>query len=283
MTRTLLIDGDILAYKASAATEQKFDWGEGVESHSADLNEAMGAVYQNLSQLMDELFADEYIIALSDPEKNFRKVVLPTYKSQRTGEKPIHYNTIRRHLLDEHDAKMVPWLEGDDVLGIMSTDPRWKGEKIVVSIDKDMKTIPGLLFSPNEPEVIEVTEAEADRYHLLQSFMGDATDGYKGCPGVGMEKAKFVLNNPVEIGTYEHTFEKGPRKGLSEIRARPIKKTDVWSAIVSYYRAAKEKGIGDYDDPEAEALRQARCARILRTSDYNSKTGKVILWEPKKD
>lgn len=279
--RTLLIDGDIIAYQAAAAAQQVHDWGDGVVSIDANLDEALGSAQRSIDALMDELYAARCIIALSDPERNFRKRILPTYKSNRKEvEKPVHYNTVRRFLLDEHDAKMRPWLEGDDVLGIISTDSDVRGEKIVVSIDKDMKTIPGLLFNPNNPEVVEITEADADLYHLEQTMTGDSADGYKGCPGIGPKKARFILADNIGVEVYQHEISRGPRSGLSETRTRPQKAADAWAAIVSHYQAAQEKGEGDYADAEAEALRQARCARILRHSDYDKKSGKVVLWEP---
>ena len=46
----------------------------------------------------------------------------------------------------------------------------------------------------------------------------------------------------------------------------------MWEIVVKEY----EKKQGGYK----EALLTARLARILRSGDYNTKTGKVKLWKP---
>ena len=45
-----------------------------------------------------------------------------------------------------------------------------------------------------------------------------------------------------------------------------------WATVLAAYDKA---GLG-----EQEALVQARCARILRKSDWNSRKKEVILWTP---
>ncbi len=61
-----------------------------------------------------------------------------------------------------------------------------------------MQTIPGPLLYPAlklQAQVPDhITLAEADRYHLYQTLVGDATDGYPGCPGVGEVAANKVLD-----------------------------------------------------------------------------------------
>jgi DNA polymerase-1 len=49
---------------------------------------------------------------------------------------------------------------------------------------------------------------------------------------------------------------------------------DLWDKVLQAY---DKKGY-----TEAEALQQARCARILRHGEYNKKTGEVKLWQPRR-
>jgi DNA polymerase-1 len=44
-------------------------------------------------------------------------------------------------------------------MGILATWSGLKGEKIIVSIDKDMKTIPGLYLRELGDDVIEITKS----------------------------------------------------------------------------------------------------------------------------
>jgi hypothetical protein len=135
-------------------------------------------------------------------------------------------------------------------MGILSTHPtKIEGKKIIVSEDKDMRSIPGWLYNPSKdvnPQYI--SEHEADRYHLYQTLTGDSTDGYKGCPNIGPVKATKILD------TYHPN--------------------NWWDEIVDAYRC---QGLS-----EANALTQSRIARICRATDYDFTSNNVLLWHPSK-
>ena len=135
---------------------------------------------------------------------------------------------------------MKPGLEGDDRLGILATRP---GNGIVVSDDKDLKGIPGQLFRPSKDELLEINVEDADRFFLTQVLTGDTTDGYKGVPGIGPKKAEVILGTRPHWGAVEQAFIKA---GLTK----------------------------------ADALTQARLARILRWSDWDAEKGEPIPWKP---
>jgi DNA polymerase-1 len=157
-----------------------------------------------------------------------------------------------RELADEHyNTITMEGLEADDIMGILATKPN-SAQRIIVSQDKDMKTIPTTVW--NGKELLHVSEAEADYNHLYQTLIGDTTDGYRGCPGVGPVKAEKLL--AWQEGVHTDT-------GMNQYR---------WLAIVKAYDKA---GL-----TETDALQQARLARILRWRDWNSDTKKPILWTP---
>ena len=113
-----------------------------------------------------------------------------------------------------------------------------------MSGDKDFKTIPGRFYDFLRNEFYDITQEEADYWHLFQTLIGDTTDNYKGCPGCGAVSAKKLLDS--EGATWETIVGAFEKKGLSE----------------------------------SDALVQARVARILRASDYDFETKKPILWSP---
>jgi DNA polymerase-1 len=244
--RTLLLDADVIAYQAASSVEVATHWGDGYWTWHCDENEVKAAVHHQIDQIMEGLDGDEYKLCLTDSEGNFRKSVLPTYKGNRANvKKPLVLKSIKEWMIEELGAYFRPGLEGDDCMGILATSKVIKGEKIIVSIDKDMKTVPGLFcrnLTRGEYEVVEITEEEADYWHLFQTLTGDTTDGYAGCPGIGPKKAEAILADPT------------------------------WEAVVAAFENA---GLN-----EAEALIQARVARILRASDYDFKKKEPILWTP---
>lgn len=269
-----LIDGDIFAYERASAAETPTDWGEGLWTLHADANMAIAALDGRLAELKKLVKADRLIVCLTG-SNNWRNRVLPTYKGNRKDvRRPMILPVLKQHLIDNYDVFIKPDLEADDVLGILATWKGLKGKKIIVTKDKDLKTIPCYIFLSHKPElgVCEVTEEEADLWHLTQALAGDTTDGYSGCPNIGVETAHKILTELYGWEEYEHTFKSGVRKGLTEKRFRKIEVETPWEAVVSHFAKA---GLG-----EQEALVQARVARILRAEDYDFKNKKVKLWTP---
>ena len=168
-------------------------------------------------------------------------------------------------------TRRVELLEADDVMGLLATRPS-KEDRIMVSEDKDMQTVPALLYNPNKSRlgVRQITPEEAERFHLWQTITGDQTDGYPGCPGSGPTAADRLLSG-WGWESYVHTFKAGPRKGLEETRWREVE-MERWPAIVSAYQKAGFK--------EADAIKQGRLAFILRDGYYAD--GRVRLWHPAK-
>jgi 5'-3' exonuclease len=270
---TALIDADVLAYQASAAAEKPVNWGDGLWTLHCHEDDVIAGFQSRLHSLVEKVKATDFILAFTSPD-NFRYSVLPTYKSNRADKrKPMLLPWIKEWAMENYESFLRPTLEGDDCLGILSTSGRYK-DPIIVSIDKDFKTIPGKFYDFGREIFYEISEAEADWWHMYQTLVGDVTDGYKGCPGVGPVEAKRLCDSPFISVPYEHTMKSGPRKGEVEIRFKEEPTDNLWEAVVSMY---KSKGLN-----EEVALTQARVARICRTSDYNFNKKEVILWNPKK-
>lgn len=285
MTRTILIDADHLAFTVCAAllepVKMEEELGRGYYIQTANLEDTKDALVEKTEELLDLLNADKAVYCLTDPY-NFRYDVFAQYKANRSEDKkPFTLKLIRDWLMEEKDAWMRRGLEGDDIMGILSTSNIIPGQKIIVSIDKDMKTIPGLYVRNVETDpftgkrfapVQEITEAEADRWHMIQTLAGDATDGYPGCPGVGLTRATEAVDSMTRLEPYEYQITRGKRKGEVEVRYEEAPADNLWDVVVSRYKAA---GLN-----EEAALQQARVARICRANDYDFQRKRPILWTP---
>ena len=242
---TLLIDADILAYHVSAANQHTYKFGDdAVAVDVGDIETAFELADKKISELIHKLKAKDVIICLSCKTRDgFRRKILPTYKSNRTNvERPTQLQAVKDYLARVYTSKLWEGLEADDVMGILSTEPH-KGKRIIVSEDKDMQTIEGWLYNPrNDTAAKYISMDHAHRFHMLQTLMGDAVDGYKGCKGIGKIKANRLLDNT-------------PQKNW-------------WRMVVNTYEAVGMT--------EGDALVQARVARILRHVDR----GTYPLWQP---
>lgn len=257
MQTSLLLDADITAYWFALIGQDKIKWDEETTSTftTKELRDVCIEMDSKIAEYKAYLEADEVIVCLSvSREDGWRRKVLPTYKGNR-GVDPIYRQDLKQYLRTRYRCYEKPTLEADDILGILSTHPTLlPGRKIVVSNDKDLKTIPGWLWNPDkdkEPRLID--ERDAQYFHFTQTLTGDSTDFYKGCPGIGPKKAEAIL------------FGRCPPWGTWE---------EGWEAIVAAYAT---KGL-----TEEHALVQARVARIARHTDYDFKRKEIILWNPPK-
>lgn len=253
--RTLLIDSDILAYRESAAGEVRVDWdGDGnIDQTPENFESVKERVDRKIADLVRTLKAGRAIVCLScERVDNWRKDYYPAYKENRAGAvKPLHLMAAKEYMAREYETYQRPRLEADDVMGILSTHPKLvKGERIIVSEDKDMRTIPGWLFNPDKDrKPVLIGEEAAAHWHMTQALTGDKTDGYPGCPGIGPTKADRILSDAVL-----HVYEQ------------------LWPLVVRTYVIRGRT--------EEDALVQARISRICQHTDYDYKTKTVIPWTP---
>jgi DNA polymerase I len=237
----LLIDGDQYLYKAACGVEKEIRWDD--ENHIlwSNLEDAWGCLKEHIDALVDKFRPENTVFCLTGKD-NFRRTIYPAYKEQRKStRKPICYSDLSQRLRDSYTVVEYRTLEADDVLGLLATKPSNR-RKIIVSQDKDMRTLPATVY--NGQETVTYSEAEADYFHMYQTLCGDTSDGYPGCPGVGPVKAQKLLEGTAVM----------------------------WPVVVSAFTKA---GLSEED-----ALVQARLARILRWSDWDEEKKEPRLWQP---
>jgi len=243
--RTLLIDGDILFYKAAAASQGTCEFTPGEKTIWADEADCIKHFERSIEWLLSRANFVDYRICLTDHVESFRKDLASFYKANRNGvSKPTLLRFIEAHAVEHHPTLAHPRLEADDVLGIHATAGKLQNP-VIVSADKDLRQIPGEHLVDGKITII--TPLEGHTWHLTQTIIGDPTDGYKGLPGAGPKAAARILDGHIENHSY-------------------------WPEIVAAYEA---KGL-----TEDDALLQARLAYILQAGDYRERDSKIKLWKP---
>lgn len=249
----LLIDGDITYHRAA---RRKHDDGT-----PYTYQEAIASIDEHYEWLMKHLGADKMTVVLSGPSgDNFRKDLYEPYKGDRPTERPPLLDELKAYLVENYECKLVAGLEADDVLGIMSSEPQDAEERIIVTIDKDLQQIPGLIFNPTKWQdgVKRVSLEEGDMCFYMQWMTGDSTDNYPGIPGVGPKRAEKLVSEA--------------RAMLEELEGMVTLNKLLEELILQLYY--KHKLTFDY------AITQARLARILRWEDCPD--GNIRLWSPQK-
>lgn len=263
------------------ALEKEIDWGNQVHTLHVNYEEARSVVQSKILDLQSLFTPRSTVCCFTGPD-NFRYEVWDRYKSNRYGaRKPLCFAQLRDEILGGDFCDVIgrrhPRLEADDLLGILATKPGNESH-VLVSRDKDFGTVPCIrylgeaetLFGPGRTTI--VTQEAADRFHLQQTLQGDTSDGYPGCPGVGEETAREMLEGGLRFVPRRHEILKGKRKGETEIRWEKTGGAKPWETVQSCYARA---GLGEDD-----ALTQARLARILRWEDWDNDKQEVKLWTP---
>ena len=264
----LLIDCDTVLYRAASSCEHKIDWG-GFYTIYSDHKECQQRFIAIFEEIMSNLRKHKKLKAYSvtmcvSDKKNFRKLLLPTYKANRNPKdeqleaietdsisyvsysnplaklrKPSGYTRLLQWVRENYHVVCYPYLEADDTCSLLSSPT-----SILVSIDKDFCTIPNTWFYDYHKNTLSFNnEKSADYFWLTQCLKGDATDGYKGLKGYADVKVKKLLDT----------------NGAT------------WETVLAAYES---KGY-----TREEALVQSQVARILRKGEY--KDGKVFLWNSK--
>ena len=120
-----LIDGDLIAYRCAAASENEEDWI------------AISRANESIERILSSTRATSFQVWLSDnAANNFRYQLYPEYKANRPPERPRWLSKLKTYLSVVWYAKVADGQEADDALGIAQcTD---SSETIICSIDKDM-------------------------------------------------------------------------------------------------------------------------------------------------
>ncbi len=225
-----ILDGDIIAYKAACWADT-----EGIDSLEDRLS-------SDVSNWTPE-GVDQIMIAFScSRDENYRRQWWSSYKAHRSARPdPDSLAYAKEILFNEYYSKKVPHLEADDIMGLGASSDK----AIAVTIDKDLKGVPGWHWNPDKQDKPEyISEYDADKFFACQIVAGDPTDGIPGLPGKG---PKYFEK---EILQFDHE--------------------DWFQEILWAYEE-----LGHNED---YFLSQARCVRILRNGEYDKETGKVIPW-----
>ena len=226
-TVDVLIDGDILAYRASAATDGKYYWitsgGKTVqfkykkemdafvvkkgldaldirteydtEPEAHAIHNLDRSVQRILDSVSEEWKRPVAVYVFTTGDTNFRDEVSSSYKQSRKGvRKPTHLNACKARLEHHWDAMWVDGYEADDLICIESYSRDHK-DCVVCSLDKDLLQIPGYNYNWAKEAHELITIRKARNLFWRQVLTGDKTDDIVGLNGIGPVKSQKALDD----------------------------------------------------------------------------------------
>ena len=175
------LDGDLVAFRCAASV--------------GDLGEEEIAILRTDKLMRDLLYntdSESYRCFISG-RGNFRKILNPDYKANRKDKPPPKWlQSCREYLTKEWNAILCTGREADDDLGINQQE-----DSICVSLDKDLRMIPGWHFNWLQNEKSYVTPLGGIQHFYKQMLIGDKTDNIFGVAGIGQVKASKLIE-PLE-------------------------------------------------------------------------------------
>lgn len=192
-----LIDGDIIAYRCAASCEPSQ-----TRPDRHPLDQAILRTEELLYRILDSLDTQEYLMFLSGSD-NFRKIIDPSYKANRTAPPPTHLSDLQTYLYLEWKAKFTEGYEADDALGIHTGE-----DTVIVSIDKDLNQIEGPHYNFVYNNFYVVDELSAQKVIYKQMLMGDRSDNIIGLAGIGEVKSKRIVESFEDVEElHKHVYE----------------------------------------------------------------------------
>lgn len=240
MAFDLRIDGDVLCYRAGFAAD----------SNSEELSHSLYNA-KSIIMTLRRRFPGKCTIVLSssDPKINWRSSLTHDYKMNRIYSnccddhvtyyttvrdkkiykcvkckevckthsiKPKYFKEIKEYLIKRWDAKIVPWGEADDWLGVNQKEG---DTTIIASIDKDLLMLPGYHYRMQSDKVLKSEDPgkiylSEDRTKIMgvgfiwwaaQMFLGDKVDNIHA-PKKGFGPVK-VHNLFKEVDTKQKAWE----------------------------------------------------------------------------
>jgi len=181
----ILIDGDILTYRAAFSCE-----GQPLEDAQDKIDEIVEDI---LRAVAFSATSENYEMFITG-KGNFRFDVQPTYKQNRSGKpKPEHLQALRDYLVEAYNAKVSSGQEADDDITIRAIE--LGPDAIIASIDKDFLQVPCHHYNLNKKTLVKVEEFEGLLFFYTQILMGDKADNVFGIKGVGPVKAGKLLQD----------------------------------------------------------------------------------------
>ena len=180
----LLIDGDVLLYLALARDKED------------NLEEAKEHYLGIIKDACESNFTTDAEVYLSSDGQNFRKNTYESYKANRkTKTPPPNLKELKEWVFGNvPNVFGSPKGEADDYLLMRASELGERGESwVIATVDKDLRTMPGIFYDLRQRERIIVSPRQAYNFMMQQFIMGDPVDSIPGIPGMGPKKTAALL------------------------------------------------------------------------------------------
>jgi len=191
----LLIDADSLIFASCYRKRETPDdelYYTNIEDSRAKFDEQFMAIVNDL----EDKYTIDKVLCFSGSKGNFRKLITPKYKANRKKQElPPLLDEMHQFVKDHYDSIWGYGIETDDMVARywkQISDDIGRDEVMIVSIDKDYKQFPCLMYNYHykHKEILDISEEEAMYNFYEQMIVGDTADNVNYFKGKGKKYAE---------------------------------------------------------------------------------------------
>ena len=191
----LLVDADSLIFASCYRKRENPDdelYYTEIEDSRAKFDEQFMSIVNHL----EEKYPIDKVLTFSGSKGNFRKLITKKYKANRKKQElPPLLDEMHQFVKDHYDSIWGYGVETDDMVARywkQISDDIGRDEVMIVSIDKDYKQFPCLMYNYHykHKEILDITEEEAMYNFYSQMIEGDTADNVNYFKGKGKKFAE---------------------------------------------------------------------------------------------
>lgn len=202
----VLVDADSLIWSSCYRQKEHADDEQYHTIENARLK--FDEVFMSIVNTIEEIHEIDRVLTFAGARGNFRKEISKSYKANRVGrEIPPILNELQEHVKETYNSISGYGVETDDVVATYwknLTDTFGRDEVIIVSIDKDYKQLPCLIYNYHSKHrcFYDISEQDAKRNFYTQMITGDTADNVNFCKGYGEAYCRKVFADCLSHHSY---------------------------------------------------------------------------------
>jgi len=191
----LLVDADSLIF-ASCYRKRETPDDELYYTNIEDSRNKFDQQFMKIVNDLEDKYPIDKVLTFSGSKGNFRKLITPKYKANRKKQElPPLLDDMHQFVKDHYDSIWGYGIETDDMVARywkQISDDIGRDEVMIVSIDKDYKQFPCLMYNYHykHKEILDISEEEAMYNFYEQMIVGDTADNVNYFKGKGKKYAE---------------------------------------------------------------------------------------------
>ena len=191
----LLIDADSLIF-ASCYRKRETPEDEKYYKDISDSRNKFDQQFMSIVNDLEEKYTIDKVITFSGSKGNFRKLLAKKYKANRKKQElPPLLHPMHNYVKQQYDSIFGYGVETDDMVArywFKLSEEFGRNEVMIVSIDKDYKQFPCLIYNYHwkHKEILDISEEQALFNFYSQMIEGDTADNVNYFKGKGKRFAE---------------------------------------------------------------------------------------------